>query len=181
MLKWYKKCVASYCLNILLGDEKVVFRLTHNSWLWTGFLHPFFCSSIFIFHLFYPFIHFSFSSTIIVHPCTHGRIFLHITKYFVPCFNKIFPKKFNPIHLLMFMLTHSSNSNLLRHCCSSLTWRCCSLFARHYCSLLAWHYCSSCCSLLNVAAPLATLKIKILDNKIYTNHYVKIGFENWLV
>jgi hypothetical protein len=31
-LKWYKECVASYCLNIPLGDEKVVFRLTHTSW-----------------------------------------------------------------------------------------------------------------------------------------------------
>ncbi len=48
-----------------------------------------FCSCIFIFH---PLIHFNFSSIIIVHPCTSGRLFLHITKYFVPCVNIIFFK-----------------------------------------------------------------------------------------
>jgi hypothetical protein len=167
--------------HIPLSCEQVEFGLTHNSWLWTSFLHLFFCSSIFIFHPFYLFIHFIFSSIIIVHPCTCDRIFLHVTKYSMPCVNKIFKKKFDPIHLLMFMLTHSPNGNPPWHCYSSLTWHCCSLFARHYCSLLAWHCCSSCCSLLNVVAPLATLKITIWNNKIYTNHYVKIDFKNRLV
>ncbi len=136
---------------------------------------------------FFLFIYFHFSSIIIVHPSTCDRIFLHVTKYSMPCVNKIFQKKFDPIHLLMFMLTHSPNGNPPWHYYSSLTWHCCSLFARHYCSLLAWHCCSSCCSLLNVVAPLATLKITIWNNKIYTNHYVKIDFktdwykmcENW--
>jgi hypothetical protein len=45
---------------------------------------------------------------------------------------------------------------------------------RRYCS-------SSCYSLFNVDAPLATLKIKIWNNKTYNNWYMKITFENKLV
>jgi hypothetical protein len=35
--------------------------------------------------------------------------------------------------------------------------------------------------LLNVVVLLATLKMKIQDNKIYNNWYVKTSFENQLV
>jgi hypothetical protein len=171
-LKWYKKCVASYYLNIFLGDEKVVLRLTHtswrwkggvlidtyflemkngvlidillgcehvkfglthNSWLWTCFLYPFFVFIYFHFSsILFFFINFSFSSIIFFihnffHPCTHDKIFFHITKYSVPCVNRIFQKKFDPIHLLMLTLTRSPNSNPPWHYYSLLTQHCCSL------------------------------------------------------
>jgi hypothetical protein len=63
-----------------------------------------FCSSIFIFH---PF---NFSSINIVHPCARGIIFLHVTKYFVPCVSKIFLKtqSCSPVHI---HATRSPNSN----------------------------------------------------------------------
>jgi hypothetical protein len=130
-LKWYKEYLILFqflmgtyllemkrsCFNwhIFLGDEELMFRLTHTSWRWIGGVSIdtyllvvnrynldwhitlgceqvsfiFFCSYIFIFHPFYPFICFKFSSIIIVHPCRHGRIFFHVTKYFMPCVNRI--------------------------------------------------------------------------------------------
>jgi hypothetical protein len=45
---------------------------------------------LFYFHLFHLFIHYYVSSIIIVHPCTHGKIFLHIMIYLMPCVKKIF-------------------------------------------------------------------------------------------
>ncbi len=92
--------------HIPLGCEELVFRLTHNFWLWTCFVHPF---VHLFFHPFNPFIHFSFPSIFIFNHWTHGKIFFHIMQYFVPCVNKIFQKKFDYAHMLMF--THSLNNN----------------------------------------------------------------------
>jgi len=64
-------------------------------WINTSFLVVNkFPSSFFLFiyfHFpFYPFIRYNFSSIIIIHPCTRGRLFFHVTKYFVSCVNIIF-------------------------------------------------------------------------------------------
>jgi hypothetical protein len=87
MLKWYNECAISYCFlmgtylletnrwcfgwHIIFNYEEVVFELTHNSWLWTSFFHPFFIHFIF-------FIYHNFSSIFIFHPfffhfLTHGK------------------------------------------------------------------------------------------------------------
>ncbi len=57
--------------HIPLGCEELVFRLTHNFWLWTCFVHPF---VHLFFHPFNPFIHFSFPSIFIF-------IIGHMAKY----------------------------------------------------------------------------------------------------
>jgi hypothetical protein len=60
--------------HIPLGCEEVMFGLTHNYWLWTCFVHPFF-------HLFLFFI--------LGHMAKYS---FHIMQYFVPCVNRIFQK-----------------------------------------------------------------------------------------
>ncbi len=60
------------CFNwhISLNCEQVKFGLTHNSWLWTCFFHPFFV------HLFSFFIHLTFFWSILVfHP---QLLFIHV-------------------------------------------------------------------------------------------------------
>ncbi len=63
--------------HITLGCKQVVF-------IHINFSSILFCSSILIF------IHYYVSSIIIVHPCTCGRIFLHIMIYFMPCVKEYF-------------------------------------------------------------------------------------------
>jgi hypothetical protein len=42
--------------HISYNCEKVVFGLTHNSWLWTSFVHPFFHLFLFFIHLILSFV-----------------------------------------------------------------------------------------------------------------------------
>ncbi len=97
--------------HIFLKDEELMFRLTHTSWRWIGGVsintyllivnrwsldwHIIFgCEQVsfilFFVHLFSFFIHFILLFVLIFHPCTCGRLFLHLTNYFVPCVNIIF-------------------------------------------------------------------------------------------
>ncbi len=87
-MKWYWKCVASY--SFISQWEHTSWRwigsflLTQTSWLWRGYnLHwhiTFGCEQVLFIHLY-------FSS---IHPCTCGKIFLHVMIYFIPCVKEYF-------------------------------------------------------------------------------------------
>ncbi len=94
------------------------------------------CSSILFFHPFYFFIllifssiHYYVSSIIIVHPCTHGKIFFRVMIYSMPCIKEYFSNIPSMLatyskkdlvlltyscspHLLMLKLPHTLNNIL---------------------------------------------------------------------
>ncbi len=100
LLKMNKRC---FSWHIFLDCEEVVFGLTHNSWLWIGFVHPFFSYVLF-------FIHFYFSPL-----DTWKNILPHHAILYAMCLWNI-PKKFDHAHLLMLTFTHSPNSNPRMNC-----------------------------------------------------------------
>jgi hypothetical protein len=81
------------------------------------------CSSIWILHPWLYFIPF-FSSIIIVHPCTCGKIFLHVMIYFMPCvkeYSSNIPStlaKYSRKNSFMFIYSHSCSHT---HHLASLT------------------------------------------------------------
>jgi hypothetical protein len=100
--------------HVLFNYEEKMFRLTHNSWLWTIFVHPFFIHfilpSIIVFDPFSFFIHIYFSSLDI-----RQNIPPYHEIFFVMCEHNI-PTKIQlcspaHVHLLTLTLTCSPNSN----------------------------------------------------------------------